>query len=382
MDSDLKAIFDDDDLGLLEVQDKKVALTPDERLIASFLEIVEFVDKTGHAPTPSSTSVSEYQLFSRLMSIRKDPAKVERVQDFDAHGLLAGASEPQTLDDILGDDDLGLLDDDQGILSVKNVPSKHDMPGYVARQRPSKDFHLFEQKFIDCHRDMTAGRRALTPYNTEQIEKDHFFVLKGVLIYIADAEEKQKSKAKMNARLRVIYENGTESDVLTRSLARSLKRDGFRVSDVKELPLNFKDIEEDDKASGYIYILSSLSVNQEIVTIHNLYKIGFSKTTVEQRIKNASKDPTYLMAPVKIVATYKCFNMYPQKFEHLLHRFFSKARLDLEITDKLKEQYVPDEWFVAPLAVIDEAIQLIISGDIVHYSYDHQREQIVPKANG
>jgi hypothetical protein len=378
MDSDLQAIFDDDDLGLLEVQQKEAAMTADERLIASFLEIVEFVDRNGRQPAPSS-NVAEYQLFSRLMSIRKDPAKIEKVQDLDTHGLLAPSNEPQTLDDILSDDDLGLLDDDQDILSEKNLPSKHDMPGYVARQKPSKDFPLYEQKFINCHRDLTAGRRTLIPYKTEQIEKDHFYILKGVLIYIAEMEEKQKSKAKMNARLRVIYENGTESDILIRSLARSLKREGYRVSDIKELPLHFKDIEEDDQVNGYIYILSSLSVDQEVAAIRNLYKIGFSTGTVEQRIKNAAQDPTYLMAPVKIEATYKCYNMSPQKFEHLLHRFFSKARLDLEITDKLKEQYVPDEWFVAPLAVIDQAIQLIISGEVIHYSYDHRIERIVPR---
>jgi hypothetical protein len=378
MDSDLKAIFDDDDLGLLEVQKKEAAMTADERLIASFLEIVEFVDRNGRPPAPSS-NVAEYQLFSRLMSIRKDSYKVEKVQDLDTHGLLAPSSEPQTLDDILNDDDLGLLDDDQRILDVRSVPYKHDMPGYVARQKPSKDFDLFEQLFIDCHRDMTAGRRKLIPYSTEQIEKGRFYVLKGVLIYVAEAEEQQKSKAKMNARLRIVYENGTESDILKRSLARSLKRDGYRVSDIRELPMQFSDIQENDNPSGYIYVLSSLSVNPEIAAIHNLYKIGFSKTTVEQRIRNASKDPTYLMAPVKIVATYKCFNMPPQKFEHLLHRFFSKARLGLEITDKLKEQYAPDEWFVAPLAVIDRAIQLIISGEVVHYSYDHKNEQIVPR---
>ena len=379
MDSDLQSIFEDDDLGLLEVQQKEAAMTAEERLIASFLEIVEFVDRNGRSPAPSS-NVAEYQLFSRLMSIRKDPAKIEKVQDLDTHGLLAPSSEPQTLDDILSDDELGLLDDDQHILDVKSMPSKHDMPDYVARQKPSKDFQLFEQLFIDCHRDLTAGRRKLIPYSTEQIKKDRFYILKGVLVYVAEAEEQQKSKAKMNARLRVIYENGTESDILKRSLARSLKRDGFRVSDIQELPMGLTDIEEADNPSGYIYILSSLNVNPEITAISNLYKIGFSTGTVEQRIRNASKDPTYLMAPVKIVATYKCFNMPPQKFEHLLHRFFSKARLGLEITDKLKEQYAPDEWFVAPLAVIDQAIRLIISGEVIHYSYDNKREQIVPRS--
>lgn len=142
---------------------------------------------------------------------------------------------------------------------------------------------------------------------------------------------------------------------------------------------NFKGVDKEDEESGYVYVLSSLSDKPEIANMHNLYKIGFSTRSVEERIKNSSQDPTYLMAPVKIIATYKCYNMNTQKFEHLLHRVFSKARLDLHVTGLDNENYVPDEWFVVPIEVIDQAVSLIISDEILNYEYDSLNSKLVSK---
>jgi hypothetical protein len=138
-------------------------------------------------------------------------------------------------------------------------------------------------------------------------------------------------------------------------------------------------IEDGDSETGYVYVLRSLSDNPRIVNTKNLFKIGFSTTSVEDRIKNAEQDPTYLMAPVAIVATYRCFNMNPQRFERLVHRFFSESCLDVEITDKSGNKYTPKEWFVAPIVVIEKVIELIISGEIVNYVYSKADQSILRK---
>ena len=136
---------------------------------------------------------------------------------------------------------------------------------------------------------------------------------------------------------------------------------------------------ENDQETGYIYILKSKSEKPEIKEFANLYKIGFSTVEVEERIKNASQEATYLMADVSIVMAFKCYNMNPQRFEQLLHTFFGKACLNIDVFDKNGNRHTPREWFIAPLAIIEQAIHYIISGDIIHYGYDSTNEQIVAK---
>lgn len=382
---DLKKIFDEDDSGLLDVPDKPIAQTSDERLVNSFLEIVAFYDDNGHPPRSATSNISERRLYSRLEGMRADSKKAEILKDFDKYDLLIPTEHLKTIDDIFDDDDLLGEDDSTGILTIRNVPDRANMSDYIGRQKPCKDFYQFEQKFVACQQELQSGQRNLGELRSESyIQKNRFYVVRGVLSYVADigeiieTDKKQRNKGYLNARLRLIYENGTESDILLRSLARALYEDGRIVTETnEEITNDLFDITDEDERSGYVYVLQSLSENPEITKINNLYKIGFSSQKVEDRIKNASKDPTYLMAPVKIVATYRCYNMTPQKFEHLLHRFFIKARLDLEITDSLKEQYVPDEWFIVPLDVIDQVVTLLINGEIVNYHYDQTKQRIV-----
>jgi len=172
--------------------------------------------------------------------------------------------------------------------------------------------------------------------------------------------------------------------MLFRSLYKSLLANGKAVSenadDVNESFLEtFSNITEHDEEAGYIYILKSKSDKQEIKEIQNLFKIGFSTTNVEERVKNAIQEPTYLMADIRIVMTYKCYNMNPQKFEQLIHNFFGKSCLNIDVFDKDGNRYTPREWFIAPVGIIDQAIHLIISGDIVKYKYDSTNEEIVSR---
>lgn len=376
----LQDIFDDDNLGLLDSTVSTPAVTPDERLADSFQEINKFYEDNDRTPESNSSNISEYKLFCRLQALCKDPEKIAKLKSLDIHNLLQPVTQPKSISEVLEDDDLGILDDQSGLLNITNVPKKIEVSDYIGRQKPCKDFEEFKSKFTQCYLDLENNKRIMRQFtNEQQIEVGQYFILKGVMIYIAEKGKLAKDKNdKVNTRLRIIYENGTESDLLLRSLARELYRDGRRITEHDDkLMAGFEQIDSKDSLDGYIYVLSSLSNKPEIESIKNLYKIGFSTTPVEIRIANAVNDPTYLMAPVHIMQTYKCFNLNPQKFEHLLHRFFAKARLDLLMTDNLREKYVPDEWFVVPFPIIDQAIQLIINGEIIHYTYEYRTETII-----
>ena len=161
--------------------------------------------------------------------------------------------------------------------------------------------------------------------------------------------------------------------MLLRSLARELYKDGRRVTEHEDrLMDDLNNISAEDSQTGHIYVLKSLSTNPDIASIHDLYKVGYSTVPVEERIKNAEDNPTYLMAPVHIIETFECFNLNPQKLELLLHKFFGKVCLEIDVFDKAGKRYTPREWFITPLPVIEEAIELIISGEIVNFVYDHQ----------
>lgn len=376
---DLLKLIEDDDLGLLNVKPKQAATTTDERLLSSFQEINNFVKENGREPKVGG-DINEYQLCARLKAIRENKEKVQALLSFDEHGLFqTEVREIKSINDVFEDDDLGIFDDDaDGIFNLKHVPKEIEMPDYIANRKPCKDFQEFEQKFTQCQADLKSEKRKLWPFRKEQnIEKGSFFVLKGVLVYVAEVGEFEIVNGKKNARLRCIFENGTESDLLLRSLARELYRDGRRVTEHDDHLLdNFHNITDEDKETGFIYVLRSLSDKPEIKSIENLYKIGFSKTSPEERIKNASQDPTYLMAPVSIVTAFKCFNMNPQKLEQLLHTFFGSACLNVDVFDGEGKRYIPREWFIAPISIIEQAINFVMNGEIINYRYNPEKEII------
>ncbi|MDI1238655.1 MAG: GIY-YIG nuclease family protein [Polaromonas sp.] len=380
---DLLKLVADDDLELLKVKPISTgAMTADHRLVSSFKEIEEFFVKNGREPQPNHSDMHEFKLNSRLAGIRSSKLKSDSLRAIDTHQLLGKFVE--TVDDIYGDDDLGLLDEgEESIFKLRHVPSTMKMPDKIASRKPCEDFEKFEPLFVTCHAELSAGMREMRAFTGEQqIKPGHFFVLHGVVCYVAEVGEKEVKNKKVNARLRVIFDNGTESNMLLRSLATELYKDpsGRRILDghdkaLEELEL----IKSDDQSTGYVYVLKSRSELPEVKKIANLFKIGFATTSVEDRIKNAAKEPTYLMAPVKIVSAFQCYNLNPQKFENLLHTFFGKHCLELKVTDGQGKLHVPREWFIAPIASIELAIQLLINGEIIHYHYDGDLEQVVLK---
>ena len=384
MDKDevLDEIFNSDPMGLLDVKPKLSSiLSADERLTGSFQEINEFFEMHNREPQPNIENISEYQLYSRLKSLRENEDKMMVCEPLDKYGLLkTEKKEIKSIDDIFGDDSLDILDgDSEGLFVFKHTPKETTMPDYIASRKPCKDFDKFESLFIQCQSDLVNKKRRLYPFkNEQQISKDHFFVLKGILLYVAQVGKKFNEKGKVNARLRCIFDNGTESDMLLRSLSAELYKNGRRVAENEDKLLGgLRVISDEDNETGFIYVLKSLSSDPKIQDIPNLYKIGYSNIPIEERIKNAEQEPTYFMAPVRIVSTFQCYNLNPQKFEQLVHNFFGKTCLNFDIFDVKGNRHTPREWFIVPLETIEEAIEFIISGEIVDYRYDTEKEIIV-----
>jgi hypothetical protein len=366
MSDKLKKIFIDDDMGLLNVTKRAKTQSSSDRLESSFLAIIDFYNEHGREPSANTTDISERKLGVGLRGIRLDDEKAELLKHLDTHGLLTGGDLPESIEQIFKDDDLGIFDDPTGILNIKNIPKKVVAAEYKAQQRKCENFAEFEPLFAKMQNELRQGTYTPIEFVGEQsIVQGEFFVLKGLVVYVESKSDIFVNKnVKKDARLRLIYENGNESDVLMRTLARELYRNGRRIA------VKSNEIVNDDTDTGYIYILKSLSDDAKIANVNNLFKVGFSTSVVEKRIANAVNDPTYLMADVEVVASYKTFNMNTQKFESLLHRIFKDAQLSVEMTTKDGSRYTPVEWYVVPLDVIDVAIRMIISGDITHYHYD------------
>jgi len=197
------------------------------------------------------------------------------------------------------------------------------------------------------------------------------------------AEEKSEFTTqydRRDMRLRVIYDNGTESDVLQRSLQRALHRDNVArlITEPSAGPLFGDTMEAGDIESGTIYVLRSLSGHPFVAEHRELiHKIGVTGGDVAARIAGATKDPTYLLADVEVVASYKLAGINRVKMENLFHKIFSPAQLDLEIKDRFGNPVKPREWFLVPLAVIDEAVERIKDRSIEGMIYDPRVAKLV-----
>lgn len=392
----LDDIFNDDDFGLLESQQKQSFVRTDEdRLIDSFEEINLFYEKNNREP--STTSMSEYTLSARLKGFRANEQNKSILKAFDRFNLLGEVElKLETLDDILSDDDLGLLDDegDASIFEFKYTPKEGTRASadYIAQRKSisERDFQKYELMFKQVHKELKEGKRKLLNFTNaeDNLIEGNFYLVDGLLCYLEVSkaekvvkENKSGDRIRLEGRTVTIFENGTISNMLFRSLGKAIQKNGKIVTNTDEgiynqLQENFNSVQEEDVPSGWIYVLKSKSENPEIKSLENLYKIGLSKNPVQERIKNASKEATYLFADVEIIDSRACFNVNIQKLEGLIHRFFAEACLDIDLYDKSGNRYIPREWFVVPLHVIDEVIQLLLNGNIVNYKYDILTKEI------
>lgn len=384
-DIDYASIFDSDDDGLLETPEKPVKLTSTDRLERSFLEIVEFYREHERVPRSDIREIAERKLGARLDGILANDEKIAALQHLDEFGLLAEPEAPASLDDLLDSDDLGLLEDESGLLDTSGLPERKapTTADEVAKRVRAVDFDQFEPLFQQKHAELANGASKLVPFSGRNtIQVGEFFVLGGVMLFVAEIGEATVKvvggKAERRERLRVVFENRTESAMYLKSLSIRLyeQGDGYHV-----VPAEFDRILADDVATGHIYVLRSLSDDPQIANVPDLHKIGFTRGDVEKRIANAEQQPTYLMAPVEVVATYRTYNMKTSALESLLHRVFADVRLDVSQVGKDGRRYEPSEWYSVPLTVIDQAVQLISSGDIVDFAYDADDRRIRPLAS-
>jgi len=374
----LDEILEGDPLGLLSEPRATVRpINEDDRLVSSFEEINAFIEQNEREPQ-KSTNMNERALHVRLEGLRQNPEKIEYLKPYDRFNILQEV-KINSIEDILNDDVFGLLGSEDDIFTLKHIPKEKEQTDFIAQRRPCKNFGKYEHLFSEVQKDLKSGSRKLSKFNEKFFEEGNFFVLKGVLAYLEKIDDIKKDKFnKLDSRTRIIFENGTESNMLLRSFGKGLYDDGYFVSLQDDRVLDgLSQIADEDEKSGYIYILESKSCDDKIVSIKNLYKIGYSTIPVKERIKNAINEPTYLMAPVKIVSVYETYNMNTQKFEQLIHKFFGKVCLNVDIFGNDGKRYTPREWFILPLEVIEQVIELIITGEIVNYRYDEKNEELV-----
>ena len=290
------------------------------------------------------------------------------------------------------DKELEALFDDPLLKMSKEEESLFDIPqdmrrviakkkaDYVAQHKLCENFEDYKPLFAKVHQELKEGRRSLVKINkTATLTAGRYYFVSGQMLLLEQIGELKKSSNSLpDARTRCIYENGTESDILLQTLRKNVVGDGYAISELQEEMdaqfFNNADITTEDKVTGYIYILSSLSGNPVVKKEKNLYKIGFTTNSVEQRIANAENDPTYLMAPVKIVATYKVVNMNSQMFEDLVHQLLMPVQFQVTVFDEQGKEHQPQEWFVVPLPVVDVIIKKIMDGTIVGFTYNPQLE--------
>lgn len=396
-----------DDFGLLNVKPPVSAPGKGDLMVTRFEEINEFIDQHDRVPLVHGESMPERQMARRLKSVLEN-GNHAALMPFDRHVLLPGfaldqevikelpsesrptmaAEDVISIDDILGGDDWGLLDlGDTSILDIKHVPVEKGTPDEVAQRTSCEDFWRFESIFRNLHDDLKSGKAESMRFAENwQIKKGNAFILNGVLCFVDQVGDEHGRGEHKDARLRLIFDNGTESNMLRRSLGRALYMDetGKRILLDRDETLAeaFQDIRltHRDRRTGVIYIVKTLNQDPVLKQFLHLYKIGYTELTVDERIRNAERDIAFLESPVQKIAEFECFNMDPYRFESLIHGFLAVQRLNVELIGTDGKRYRPREWFAVSLEVAKEVIRRIMDKTIVQYRMDNTTGQIVKKS--
>lgn len=367
----------------------------EQRIIAAFNEIQQFTDQYGRVPQHGETR----SIFERLYAVRLDrlralPSARELLAAIDSQGLLDNSAAPDKPEiESLEDDELlaelGVMEEQTGDVRIlRHVASREGRrtSEEIANRVRCEDFENFRSLFEQAEHEVKTGLRQTQPFNKNaKIETGDFFILGGQIAYVAECGKTFKApNGERDARLRVIYSNGTESNLLLRSLQRALYKDntGRRLLLPPVAgPLFSESWDENDIKSGTIYVLRSLS-DHPFVAEHRelIHKIGVTSGKVERRIANAVNDPTYLLAHVEVVASYKLAEINRIKLEKLFHRIFASAQIDLTIYDRFGHPVHPQEWFLVPLHVIDDVVRRISDGSITDMIYDSSTAQLLTAA--
>lgn len=370
-----------------DVTAPKKRTTSSDRLIAGFQEICDYAEAHGCPPTEET----DRKLYRRLKGILENESRLERCRPFDTCGLLPApeneiASEPEAeykpkdltdeeqLDEIMNDplfddiesgSDLGLFDIPDYMRQRLNARKEAE---YVGRRRECEDFDKYADGFKEVQQGLKLGKYRLVKFSVKNLKVGSYFVEDGMIGYLAAFEDEGVNRhGDRDGRTRVIYENGAEADIKYKTITKNLSVTGYSVVDTSEMTTEELEqcftINDNDIESGTIYVLRSKSTRPEIAAIKNLYKIGFTATSVESRIANAKNEPTYLCADVEIVATWNVYNVKSSTFEALIHKLFASVQLQVTVDGRR-----PQEWFMVPFRVIEEAVNAIISGKSIEYN--------------
>lgn len=366
----------------------------EQRIIAGFEEIEQFVREHGRPPEHGENR----DIFERLYAVRLDRLRDSTecrtiLREMDSQRLLAFADDGEAtrVKEEFSDEELlaslGVaVAPGEDLTQLVHVRSRDDIKAAeeIAQRNPCKDFDAFQPIFEKVQQELQTGWRQTLKYkDNAEVKKGDFFILDGQKVIVAEVGETfVNAYGRSDSRLRVVYDNGTESDLLVRSLQRALNKDeaSRRITDPDVGPLFSDGEDEDDLSTGCIYVLRSKSAHPFVTENRTvIHKIGVTGRDVKSRIAHAIKDPTYLLAEVEIAATFKLSNINRSRLEALLHKFFGSARLDVELKDRFGSQVEPREWFLVPLTVIEEAIQRLKEGTIGNYRYDSHTARLVER---
>ena len=403
--------FTDDDDALLaelgvetEVKEDQTYTAKQERIIAGFEDIQRFYREHDSLPQHGEGR----DIFERLYAVRLDRIRassecLDLLRPIDTDGILADrVCEPTGEYELNSDDELlealGVGPSNNDITTMKHVRSasernaERNVPEEVAQRKPCEDFDEFRLDFEAVQADLETGRQSTELFKTSsrsQIRKGDWFIVDGQKALVAETGEWfTPEHGERDRRLRVIFDNGTESDLLLRSLRRALNKDenSRRIvppqleveEDFSDIgPLFSSEVEDGDCDSGAIYVARSLSDNPFVQENREiLHKIGLTTGDPEKRVSNAKKETTYLFAAVELVAVYRLANINCKAFESLLHKFLARARIDLALADRFGGKVQPREWFLVPLPVVEEVVERIKDGSISNYVFDLQSASI------
>ena len=391
-----------------DVKTIKRQSTSSDRLVNSFIEVLNFVEAEEREPSENAETLEELKLFRTLRSIRSDATKRRICQGADTIGLLSEANLPQVIEEssiiesvpvesVAPAEETNLHDELEDILNdplFDDVTAEgsdlFDIPDYmqkkmqeraeaesIAKRTECKDFADFEEGFQVIHKKLDDGRCRLVRFKEAHLVEGRYFVVGNMLLYLAHLNkhaQRRDSRGRADDRTRCIFENGTENNVYQQTLVKSLYTEGYTVVDYSDVEPDYlvKHFTpgESDVVSGWIYILRSLSTDPEIAGIKDLYKIGFTRQTVEQRTADAENESTYLFAKVQIVKTYQVANIKASTFENLIHKLFDSVQL--QVNAGIAK---PKEWYIVPFPIIDQAIHYIIEGKPV--AYDHNIQELI-----
>jgi len=390
-----KILTDEDDALLaelgIEIEARKATrfTAREERIIAGFEEIQKFVEEKGRLPQHGE----DHDIFERLYAVRLDQIRnqqecISLLKDMDHQNLLDGSYKPaMDISDDMDDEELLAQlgvdgNEENSITNLKHVQSRAEKKAAeeIANRTRCEDFERFKPLFEALKKDIGTGFRNIIQFKKDAgftkttLKTGQFLIIFGQIAYIAETGETFKApNGEDDARLRVIYDNGTESNILLRSLIRAMYKDETSrfITDTNSGPLFSGENSEDDIYSGTIYVLRSLSDHPLVKDNRTLvHKIGVTGGEVKIRLANAKNDPTFLLADVEIIATYTLANISRSKLEKIIHRFFSAAKLDIEMKDRFGKPVKAQEWFLVPLFIIDEMVEKIKDGTVSDYYYD------------